>query len=425
VRHSRQQAARLKASIALGALGLGLLLPFASRAAYGVGPGVTRSVTCGTGLVCADGRIQAAIDESSSGDTVLVYPGTYREFVNFDGKSVSVISADGPGVTAIDGADHATTVVFDDHERPGALLQGFTVEHGDPGGISIGAGASPTIRNDVITANEACADGAGIEIDDGAPLISHNTISGNVAVGGCWGYVPGGGIYADGGAATIVGNEITDNAMDAGAGIAVVSGRLTIEDNVIEDNNDLGSGGSSGLELFDSQSGTTITQNLVANNDGTGASASAVRIATLGPIVFTDNTVVADTEDYAVWIDSNSAPPSLINNIIAGGTATPLACGPTYPVNPYLSHNDLSGASGPTGVCNGLVFANANLWAPPQFVNASALDFAEQPSSPTVDAGETADAVHPFTLPLTDLAGKPRTHRGSVDIGAFEYETPA
>jgi Right handed beta helix region len=383
--------------------------------------GVTISVICGTGVTCTDGRLQAAINASSSGDAILVYPGTYRELLNFEGKAVRVKSADGPSVTTVDGAQMGTVVTFDSGETRQAILQGFTIEGGDASGIVIAGGASPTIRADVVTGNTNCTGGAGIDITTGSPLIVGNTITANVGghILGCGGYLAGGGIDVFASTATITGNRIADNVMDAGAGIAVDDGAVTIEDNVIEDNSNDGQGGASGVEIFNALTGTSVVQNLIVNNDGTGAYSSAVRFATLGSVSFTDNTVVSTSEMYAVWIDPSSAPPSLINNIIDGGT-TPLACGTSYAVNPYLSHNDVYGPSAPTGVCAQLVLTQSNIRVAPKFVDASALRFRELASSPTVGAGELKDATHPFVLPVTDLGGKPRVTDNSVDMGAYQ-----
>ena len=414
-RDSRRGAKLLVGVVTVSAVALAAHVP--ARAAIST----TYSVTCGTEVVCSDGRLQAAIAASSNGDIVLVYPGIYREHINFDGRLIRVKSADGPTVTAIDGAGTSTVVTFDTGESRLSILQGFTVEGGSASGILIEGGASPTIRANIVTNNSNCFGGAGISVTTGAPLITADTISANVGghALGCGGYLAGGGIDVFYSTATITGNRITDNTMDAGSGIAVDGGAVTIANNVIEDNSNDGQSGASGLELFNSGAGTSVVQNLIANNNGTGAFSSVVRFATLGAVSFTDNTVVSTTESYAVWINGSSAPPSLINNIIDGGT-TPLECAATYSVDPYISHDDVYGTTAPTGACAQLVLGYSNIRVAPRFVNASALIYREQTSSPTVDAGEFADAEHPFVLPYTDLAGKPRINENRVDMGAYQ-----
>ncbi len=385
--------------------------------------GVTRTVECGAGAVCSDGRLQNAISASIDGDTVLVYPGTYRERIDFHGASVRVMSANGPSATTIDGDQSGTVVRFAQGESRSATLQGFTVQHGNASGIVIEGGASPTIAFDIVTANSACANGAGISVSGGSPLIAFNVISANFggAAVGCGGYLPGGGIFASDSTATIASNRITDNSMDSGAGIAVRGGAVTVNNNIVQGNNNFGRGGASGLELFDSASGTTVTQNLFARNKGTGRQSSVVRFATLGSVSFVNNTLVSYTEVDGLWIDSSSAPPSLINNIIVGGRLTPIACGSAYAVNPYLSHNEFWGGA-PTGVCARLVFANSNIGYPPHFVNGPAGNYRETASSRSVDAGELSDATHPFSLPLKDLDGRARIRNNTVDIGAYERQ---
>jgi hypothetical protein len=48
--------------------------------------------------------IHAAIDSSTSGDVVLVSPGTYFEHIEFSGKDIRLVSATGPESTIIDGS---------------------------------------------------------------------------------------------------------------------------------------------------------------------------------------------------------------------------------------------------------------------------------------------------------------------------------
>jgi hypothetical protein len=78
--------------------------------------------------------IQAAIDASSSGDTIIVSNGTYGENIKFQGKNVTLKSANGAANCEIEGQtywqDPLPTVVFDNGELNSAVLDGFTITGG-------------------------------------------------------------------------------------------------------------------------------------------------------------------------------------------------------------------------------------------------------------------------------------------------------
>ena len=87
--------------------------------------------------------IQAAIDSSAAGDTVLVGPGTYRENLDLSGKNIWLHSADGPNATLIDGSNLAeSAVLIDQGESNECVLEGFTITGGK--GHSVG---TPTISS--------------------------------------------------------------------------------------------------------------------------------------------------------------------------------------------------------------------------------------------------------------------------------------
>lgn len=122
-------------------------------------------------------QIQTAINAAQGGDTVLVFPGTYAELINYMGKALTVKSVAGPSLTVIDGGQGGSVVTFATGEGPNATLQGFTITNGlgaagaagppsgnggpgHAGGIHC-QGSAPTITRCVLTNNTGGSGGAG------------------------------------------------------------------------------------------------------------------------------------------------------------------------------------------------------------------------------------------------------------------------
>jgi hypothetical protein len=222
--------------------------------------------------------IQSGINAASSGDIALVAPGTYKENINFSGKAITLKSSGGSRVTIIDGGGIAPVLTFSSNETSSSVLIGFTLQNGsatfnsqyEGGGIFIGF-ASPTIKNNIIQNNTACAGGAGIEVYFGSPLIQGNTIKSNSQTGCSGG--GGGGIEA-GGASTV---QIIEHHQNI-AGVVRVEAYSGRQGPLIK-NNDYGECGRR-HRYVQRLSGTAIVQNLISGNFDRGA-ASIGRILLL------------------------------------------------------------------------------------------------------------------------------------------------
>jgi hypothetical protein len=191
--------------------------------------------------------IQGAIAAAGTGDTVMVHPGTYLECLVFMGKAVTVKSAQGPGVTVIDGLQAGSVVTFKSGEGSKSILDGFTITNGsgtlhsawqEPvgGGIFIDNDSNPTLLDNVITGNTLTTGaqnfGGGIYCGNSSPLISGNTITENHVLTG------GGGMVLEYSNATVEGNTITLNTAETlGGGIYCFGfSSPTITNNVISEN---------------------------------------------------------------------------------------------------------------------------------------------------------------------------------------------
>lgn len=245
--------------------------------------------------------IQAGIDAAANNDTVLVAQGEYFENINFNGKNIVVCSNFALtedlldiSATIINGsnpvyADTGSCVLIVSAEDSTAVLQGFTITGGtgtrwedehnlnhwytEGGGILIQY-ASPTIKNNIITENEATnkpagttsAGGGAIRCGDGNPHIFNNIISNNQGR-------YGGGIVLNFSGAVIKNNIIKGNSGGedyGGGGLWFLSNGvmpLILENNTIVNNVSATSGG--GLRLW--SSAATITNNIFWGNAANAA----------------------------------------------------------------------------------------------------------------------------------------------------------
>ena len=130
--------------------------------------------------------IQAGIEASVSGDTVLVAPGEYWENLNIIARNILLVSSHGPDTTSLRGDCRIREGV-----DSSCVVKGFTFL--SPGGqvgslIIVWPDVSPMIEGNIFIGGYS-GQGGGIYSDGGTPIIRSNVIKENYARGA------GGGIY--------------------------------------------------------------------------------------------------------------------------------------------------------------------------------------------------------------------------------------
>lgn len=312
--------------------------------------------------------IQAAIDASVNGDTVLVSSGTYVENLNFKGKAITVKSTGGASQTIIDG-NSATVVYFICQEGPDSVLDGFTITNGG-GGIHCSS-TSPTITNNIISGNYAWH-GAGIYCDGlsspSSPIITNNIIANNKAIEGNLNG-SGGGIYCATCSPIITNNIISNNFAELkGGGIECVECSLTITNNTISENYSFLMGGG-----------------IYCTNDA---------LITITNSIFWNNTAIGGSE---IWIGGFSKPSTL-----------------------SIEYSDVKGGKASIFADSGsnLIWGAGMIDADPLFVGPANNDCHLSFQSPCKNTGDNSSVTN-----LYDFECDPRIANGMVDMGADEFHT--
>ncbi len=389
--------------------------------------------------------IQAGIDAAQNGDTVLVAPGTYNENIDFHGKAITVTSGATSytsAVPVINGTQNGAVATFNSGETSVAILNGFVLQNGHtsaganvPGGGVFIDHASPTITNDVITNNTGC----GVLIVNGAsPVIQGNDIKLSQYTND-FGVFPcsskdGGGTEGSGVAITsadspsIMSNVIEENSLPTdrsseseGAGISITGTKSVLIQNNIIRNNTASTEGAIGGLIGNMAQKLVLVQNLIYGN--ANADTQVFISGTYGGIpstlVETNNTIVGGGEELVF----SFGPSTIANNIVfnpvptSGGIHGDLLCADPEAVgSPFDIHDNDLFTNGQHNQSVDCQLGNGNLSVEPLFLNPSANDFHEQPSSPTISAG---DITAP-NLPSADLDGKARTVCNTVDMGTYE-----
>ncbi|MHC4621163.1 MAG: PKD domain-containing protein, partial [Planctomycetota bacterium] len=188
---------------------IGIVQAVTAFLALSAGLAQGETITVGPGGGYDFRHIQKAIDAAGPGDTVIVYPHTYYENINFPDKAITVRSSNPNDLdivksTIVDGGGLNSVVIFAKGAGADSVLEGLTITNGSGhhGGGIYGADSSATVRKCFIVNNAAESHGGAIYGCDGKIL--NCTIVGNSA--DWWG---GGLAHCDG---TIRNCTIVDNS---------------------------------------------------------------------------------------------------------------------------------------------------------------------------------------------------------------------
>ncbi|MCF7918935.1 MAG: T9SS type A sorting domain-containing protein [Candidatus Cloacimonetes bacterium] len=250
--------------------------------------------------------IQAGIEVSVDGDTVLVEPGTYVENIDFYGKNITVSSLyittqDTIFIsqTIIDGNQNGSVVSFTGNEDSTAVLSGFTLINGsgtfiieypngdryyNGGGIYC-LNASPRLEYLTISGCSCSYRGGAIYLESSSSKLCHLNLDLNTAGNGGGIFFDqadngeitdsritnnsaeemGGGIYSNSGYNCNISRVIVSNNSSDGycGGIFLGNTECIIEDSEIRNNNGYVTGG---IEIWEGN--VTLQNSIVTGNSG-------------------------------------------------------------------------------------------------------------------------------------------------------------
>jgi len=264
--------------------------------------------------------IQQAINASTSGDIVLVAPGTYTEnlLIPAAQNGIKIHSSGGAGVTTIDGGAAGTTVEFDNVGITTEII-GFTITNGNSatgGGLAL-FNANPKVDSNIITGNVGQL-GGGIFGDHTQSTISNNQITNNAAsvAGGA-----GGGLYLDDASLAQVFNNTIDGNSTVGAGgglLLRLNSNANVHDNTITNNS---AGTNGGAFFITGATAPQIKNNVIRNNHADSGLGGGFDIASGAFPTITLNQIVSNTALNSAGIHVVSSSPGITQNNIQDNAA--------------------------------------------------------------------------------------------------------
>ncbi len=299
-----------------------------------------------TYTVCASGcnytTINGALPVSVSGDTIIVYDGTYSESIDYGSKNIIIQSLNGAATTTIQGTagNNSPVINFNNAALTDqAVLDGFTINNQGTNcnsrGIYIGSGAAPKIKNSILVGNTpGCSyNGAAIYITGGGATIDSVTIgvSGTPNTGNY-----GAGVYATGAgsALTISNSTISYNTGVQGGAVYLTSKSVatTITNTTITNHSTT----QAGAGIFTNGSPLNIINSTVSNNVNSTAGQNggglymtgAAATVTVSNTAFTGNR--SDSAGGGGIYAAGDSDLTMTGGSVSGGRATSTSGGGIY-----------------------------------------------------------------------------------------------
>ncbi|OQX20370.1 MAG: hypothetical protein BWK80_35775, partial [Desulfobacteraceae bacterium IS3] len=352
--------------------------------------------------------IQAAIDAASDGDIVIVANGTYtgtgNKNLDFNGKAITVRSANGAENCIIDCENDGRGFYFHNGEGENSVVSGFTVIKGRVvlGGGIFCEGASPTVIGCIFSNNSAedappdtAGRGGGMaNYNNSNPTVRNCIFTNNSAMQG------GGGMMNAWSSPTVSDCVFENNSatLSSGGGMNNSGNSNPIIANCVFSNN---TSVSFGGGMLNNGTNPTIT-NCVFNGNYAEISCGGVynannTTATLVNCTFINNNAVR--EGGGICDDDGNS--SVTNSIFWGNSVTIFESHQIYG-SPAVTYTLVQGGFGGEG----------NIDADPLFVD----DYHLSDSSPCISAGTSANA------PEKDIEGnaRPNPEGSAPDMGAYE-----